>query len=322
LKKQFPQHPPWDRFSGFLELGIDRFDYLLSMLRSMEAGGRDRPEGTGLEGQASPGTGLGEDKSRVSGAETTSPSVAAIAGKRHIILCADHVQPAKATVLIAHYDRVPGSQGANDNSAAVFVLVEAALRLRETKKDNWVIIFTDGEETGAGGIATQGAYTLAEGLKSTILKKAPVFIFDACGRGDTLIISTTARFLMGQDGTAIPNPDMKKALLNLNYLSLAAARTSGSSRFMLLATPFSDDAGFLRRGCAAQTITTLPQEEAAAFSMLVRRKPDALLDAIRDKQNPLYPATWRLLNSPEDGPETLTPASFEMALRFAIGLVG
>jgi hypothetical protein len=300
LQKQFPQNPPWERFPGFLEPDIDRFDYLLSTLRT-------------LEGHAS-----------CVWQQSNHPSVAAIAGKRHIILCADHVQPAKATVLIAHYDRVSGSQGANDNSAAVFVLVEAALRLREAKKDNCVIIFTDGEETGAGGIAAPGAYTLAEGLKSTILKKAPVFIFDACGRGDTLIISTTARFLMEQDGraAAIPNPDMKKALLNLNYQALAAARASGSSRFMLLATPFSDDAGFSRRGCAAQTITTLPQEEAAAFSTLVRRKPDALLDAIRDKKNPLYPATWRLLNSSDDRPETLTPASFEMALRFAIGLVG
>jgi hypothetical protein len=48
-----------------------------------------------------------------------------------------------AIALVAHYDRVAGSPGANDNSAAVFMLLEAGLKMREEGLRNWLIIFTD-----------------------------------------------------------------------------------------------------------------------------------------------------------------------------------
>jgi hypothetical protein len=92
-------------------------------------------------------------------------------------------------------------------------------------------------------------------------------------------------------------------------------------RVKLIPTPFSDDAGFLRAGLAAQTITMLPASEAAAFAALVRSTPayaDALVtreaQAAHDTQ--LIPETWRRLNGPEDRQSHLTPENFPDVVRF------
>jgi hypothetical protein len=100
-------------------------------------------------------------------------------------------------ILAAHYDRVPGSPGANDNSAAVFHLLKTALDLEKRDAGYWIIIFTDKEELAAGeGIRDQGSFTLAEKLKLWGLGNSRVFILDACGSGDTLIISNTTDYLL------------------------------------------------------------------------------------------------------------------------------
>jgi hypothetical protein len=89
-------------------------------------------------------------------------------------------------VLVAHYDRAADSPGANDNSAAVFLLIETALKLRQKKVTDWMIIFTDKVELTAGeGLTRQGSYALAAGLRQAGLGGGRFFIFDACGTGDT-----------------------------------------------------------------------------------------------------------------------------------------
>ena len=53
----------------------------------------------------------------------------------------------EAIVLLAHYDTVPTTSGANDNSAAVAVLLEvAALLNRQPVRNDVIILLTDGEE--------------------------------------------------------------------------------------------------------------------------------------------------------------------------------
>jgi hypothetical protein len=115
---------------------------------------------------------------------------------------------------------------------------------------------------------------------------------------------------------------MKKALLDLNLKCLSSARLSGSAKFLLLPTPFSDDAGWLRRGMAAQAVTTLPSGEAAAFGNFVRAHPEQLRTAIFDKTLPAYPQTWRLFHTSGDTLSSLTPENFETMVKFAVGLVG
>ena len=68
--------------------------------------------------------------------------------KNHIVvnLCSDSSSNKSKKLLIAHYDRVNGTPGANDNSSAVFCLLTWAIEQAKKKlSNNITIIFTDGE---------------------------------------------------------------------------------------------------------------------------------------------------------------------------------
>jgi hypothetical protein len=258
-----------------------------------------------------------------------------IAGNRHFFVSPDRERspggrngPGPAsTILAAHYDRVQGSPGANDNSAAVFLLLETALKLREGRIRDWLMVFTDKEELGSGeGLTDQGSYSLARSLKNAGLGTARIFSFDACGAGDTLVISTAAdELLKTEEGAGIRRA--RKRVRELREAALEAARNLGLDKVLLLPTPFSDDAGFLRGGIAAQTITVLPQEEAFRFATLIRRRPGfgrALLsrEQMEGRDLSLIPETWRTLNGPEDSRLRLTPRHYHRIVRFAAALCG
>jgi hypothetical protein len=228
-------------------------------------------------------------------------------------------------ILAAHYDRVGGSPGANDNSAAVFHLLETAQRLYKEGTGYWIIIFTDKEELEQGEPLTdQGSYTLGETLRQGGLADARVYIFDACGTGDTLVISTVTDYLLKND----ESPGSRKARQLIQDLRNHALETSGDlrmSKVLLAPTPFSDDAGFLRSGIPAQTITVLPTSEAAPFASLLRNRPD-FADALisrevrRSADRMLIPETWRSLNGPSDSHLRLTPEFYDRIIRFAVAL--
>ncbi|MDR2110868.1 MAG: Zn-dependent exopeptidase M28 [Spirochaetaceae bacterium] len=295
---------PWNRFSRFIAPGADRFAVLCSLLDELRIGF----------------------------------SLASVSGRRHFFISPDRFRfqssPAgtapgqreiPAAVLVSHYDRAAGSPGANDNSAAVFILIETALRLGKTPP--WLIILTDKEELSRGeGIRDQGSYTLAKALRTAGLEKSRVFIFDACGTGDTLIISTTADYLMkDREGPGVTKT--RRMVQELRNQALEAARDLHLERALLLPTPFSDDAGFLRAGFAAQTITALPAREAGPFASLLRNKPDfarALVsrEARETWNKRLIPETWRCLNGPADSPLRLTPRYYKQLVRFAAALCG
>jgi hypothetical protein len=292
--------PPFDRFFDFISPMADRYGILESLLDELQMESRVFP----------------------------------IAGNRHFFIF-PRKRPFKASegkgfpfrgqnpvILTAHYDRVPGSPGANDNSAGVFLLLKTALRLREQQADHWIMIFTDKEELGKGEhIEDQGSYTLGETLRQGGLGDARVFIFDSCGTGDTLVISTTTEYLFkNSTGTGVQRT--LRMTSELRNKALETARRLNMDRVLLLPTPVSDDAGFLRAGIAAQTITVLPMREAAAFAFLIRKNPEFAevllyreLQKTADRQ--LIPETWRCINSPADKHERLTPEHFGEVLRFA-----
>jgi hypothetical protein len=250
-----------------------------------------------------------------------------IAGKRHIV-AGPGVREGEAPgiILTAHYDRSPRSSGANDNGAAVFLLAETAARVRRGGIPV-LFVFTDGEElSGDEGLQNQGAYGLGMYLREKGFDGARIFCFDACGTGDTLIISTTAdQLLKGRE----ENPGteaLRRKVQELRRTALDAARTARLERVLLIPTPFSDDGGFLRAGLAAQTITVLPRKEAAPFAALVRRKGEvaaALLSraAARPKDRGSIPETWRCLNGPSDSPLRLTPEHWKQVTAFAAALI-
>jgi hypothetical protein len=286
---------PWKRFREFIAPNADRFTIL-----------KELAEEAGLES-----------------------SIVSIADNRHFFVAPPHPEQefprSRLTILTAHYDRSSGSPGANDNSAAVFILIETAAKMTKEKINNWLIIFTDKEELENGeGIQDQGAYTLAAGLKNLGLGNSRVYNFDACGTGDTLIISTTAEYLSKIGMT----PGSEKVLASVKELkdkALETARHLGMINVKLAPTPFSDDAGFLRMGIAAQTITVLPSDEYKLLVPVVRRNPDfakiLISQSFRNADNSKQvPETWRCLNSPRDSYARLTPVHFRTVLRFAEGL--
>jgi hypothetical protein len=230
------------------------------------------------------------------------------------------------TVLIAHYDRVPVSPGANDNAAGVFQLLECALRLRSERQGGWLVVFTDKEEAaGVSGVQGQGAFALARALKDIGLADARLFIFDACGRGDTIIISTALDHLLrGQGGTGIDKA--RHDIGALRDQALDASRRIRAERVLLAPTPFSDDAGLLAGGLCAQTITALPRAEASLLANALRRQPDLAAALVnRDAPGgeaaaPFFPATWKLLNTPQDSRPTLTEGIGPLMVRFAFAL--
>jgi hypothetical protein len=250
-----------------------------------------------------------------------------IAGNRHIfvfprkrMLVESETAGPPKPVLVAHYDRAAGSPGANDNSAAVFILLETAMKLRENGNGNWLIIFTDKEELSGGeGIREQGSYTLAKSLREAGLGGNRFYIFDACGTGDTLVISTTADHLMkDEDGIGISRA--RQQVQSLRNRALEVSRHLVMEKVLLAPTPFSDDAGFLRAGIAAQTVTALPAAEAAALAALKHKSgfAEALISReAAPRFRRLIPETWRSLNGPADSFARLTPEHFNRVVRFA-----
>jgi hypothetical protein len=287
---------PWGQFKKFIALDADRFGLLKALLE-----------------------------------ETTLDfKVVTLSGKRHFFIAPPLPEKdflrRRLTVLVAHYDRVPGSPGANDNSAGVFLLIQTALKLQADKVFNWLIVFTDKEELDPGeSIQNQGAYMLASGFRDAGLENAHIYSFDTCGAGDTLIISTTVELLLKERGSNQGKEKIRHAIQDLRERALRTAADLGMRKVLLMPTPFSDDAGFFRAGLAAQTITMLPSIECTRLAAALRKNPlfaDALIsrEVQRTHDRRLIPETWRSLNGPGDSYIRLTPRHFPLVLRFAQAL--
>ena len=288
---------PWQRFMDFISPEADRLAILKEILKEAE-----------LEYK-----------------------VTEIAGSRHIIVTPPpspeqlkSMERRPPVILVAHYDRAEGSPGANDNSAGVFLLIETAMKLIKKNKSNWQVIFTDREELKSGGkLQSQGAYGLAEYLKNLKMEKSKIFSFDACGTGDTMIISTTLEFLLKKKEGAWEK--QRDSILELRKYALNTVRNLNMAKVLLAPTPFSDDVGFILAGLIAQTVTMLPSDECIRLVAELRKNPEfaeALINAKMRKASHLrsIPETWRVLNTPADSHLRLTPEHFRTVVKFAEAL--
>jgi hypothetical protein len=261
-------------------------------------------------------------------------AVITIEENRHIFIFPPGQKPVRAglfpfkgespVLLSAHYDRVKYSPGANDNSIAVFLLLRAATFL-EKKNNNWMIVFTDKEELAAGeSLEEQGSFKLGEKIKRFGLEKIKIYNFDACGCGDTFILSTTTDTLL-QDSQRPNIRRLKDAITGLRDHALGSAHKLRINKVLLAPTPFSDEVGFLRAGLAAQTVTILPGKEALKYEDILRGRNDfarlIISGKIKDPSEwPNLPQTWRNLNGEADSPSRLTPEFFNMIVSFAVEL--
>ncbi len=228
----------------------------------------------------------------------------------------------KIKTVVAHYDRVEHSPGANDNSAADWMLMEWAVELsNKAGIHNVRIIFTDGEELGWNtGVSEQGAYSLATVFRRLGITNDDVYVFDACGRGEVPVLSRT------QLGEKTPQ-DFLSHFNDLYNRSQALLAKASPGRWMTLPVPYSDNASFLACGIPAVAITMLPADEASLYAREILRDKN-LENAVlnREKERPLrksgehveygykerMPKTWRLFHTMEDNEASLTPQSFSI----------
>jgi len=294
---------PYDRYFDFIAPAADRYAVLLECIETLRL----------------------------------QSAVIPVAGNRHIFIFPPGQKTPRAAggifpfsgmnpvLLSAHYDRVDGSPGANDNSAAVFHLLSAAVTLSRRGIDRWIIVFTDKEELKAGeSFEAQGSFSLAEKLKSWGLERVRIYNFDACGCGCAFIFSATTDIIL-KDNKRPNILNVRKAIRRLRDHALETARLLRLDKVLLAPTPFSDDIGFLRAGLAAQTVTTLPLEEAEQYEALLRSRPDFADILIsggtkESAERSLLPETWRSLNNSGDIPSRLTPQFFEQVVLFAVEL--
>lgn len=252
-------------------------------------------------------------------------SVLVIDGKEHIYVdfesgCYDTRY--KLKTLVAHYDRVPGTQGANDNSSGVFALLEAAKKIAGIDAvHNVRIIFTDGEEEGRFGVSSQGAFSLAKKLKELNNDDGDIFVFDCVGRGDVPVICE------------IDLPPKIDRVFARKYTNLVSQVQSIFARIcsfdnVMLPASYSDNAGFLANGIPAVAITMLPKDEVLNYMSNLKRIPglrqsvmNRKLEDIPSKIAPEYvlresiPLTWRYIHTEFDKITTLTPGSFAVISR-------
>ena len=286
-------------FASFLEPNVDRLDFISNFLKER---------------------GVASTKVSFSTGNHLLVSYPKTAYNKH----------SKERIIVAHYDRLENTQGANDNSAACFILMNFAVYLSSLNyPHNIKIIFTDSEEAGKEGVAQQGSYQLALAFRKLMMADSDIYIFDMCGRGDVLIFS-----LSGLYGRPV---NKTSSLLALHKKAKSYAVTAGCPHVSLL-TAYSDNAGFVAAGLNAQLITVLPKYEALrlktyleyeevkgmAESLVNAEEKRQIIDAILKNERiekassfaKIIPHTWQLMHTKDDRLETLTDYSFELVMNY------
>lgn len=211
----------------------------------------------------------------------------------------------KVKNIIAHYDRVADSPGANDNSLAVFLLMNWAISLFKSDiKHNIRLIFSDGEEDYFGGVKSQGAFALAEIFRKLKIVNEDFFVFDCLGRGDTPVLCKTLNCKVGNENDKKNNLFLE-SLCQLEAKARSIIKKVNNGQCIELNSNFSDNASFLANGIPAVAITMLPQDEA----FLVKSNQDSK-DGIKTE----IPLTWKYLHTTKDDFDTLTPEHFEKVI--------
>ncbi len=273
-----------ESFRAFMAPGCDRLVRLSGMLARV-----------GLEGRV---LGIGE--------------------RRHLLVRLRQGPP--SIILVAHYDRVEGSPGALDNSAACFVLARAGRRIRadHRARKGILLLFTDGEEAAIENPLSQGAYALATGLKKAIGEARPeIFILDVVGRGSRLLVSTASR--PGWEGQG----DVAKSLLDaMEGRAGAAATRLGLASPVRLPLPWSDDLGFALAGMPSLALTLLPELELDGLMRGLARisRSSASRLPSRRELGHAWPSTWERLHGPDDIPELLEGPSLALMEEFCVWL--
>lgn len=192
--------------------------------------------------------------------------------------------------VVAHYDRFENSPGANDNSAAVYMLMLWAVKLsRQYDFHNVRLIFTDGEEACPDGVTSQGAFAIASLFKKLDIKD-DIFVFDCMGCGDVPVLCENR--IPQKAGNAFI-----KKLTALENKAQRIIRTAGNGKWFCLPCNYSDNASFIAQGIPAVAITILPSSEVS--------------DVLKNQT----PKTWKKLHTQNDNIDNLWESSFSLSMK-------
>lgn len=169
-------------------------------------------------------------------------------GKRNLIVDWGYNSSEYKHVYGAHYDAVD-CPGANDNGAALLVLVQLALRLNAAGAKLPVsIVFWDAEEPGhhfsKNGIFSPGSYLFAKELEYAENQPDLVYVLDVVGFGDRLVYNAPYA----------PRTDHMVDALKEVYPELEE-----------ISTPPSDEHLMQRAGIDAILLSVLPEDEIWGF---------------------------------------------------------
>jgi len=224
-------------------------------------------------------------------------------------------------IFTAHHDRVAGTPGALDNSAAILQLFNYLVSGRPAV--NTLVIFTDREELSGTAVEEQGSWVLGQAFAGMGYKKPLVFSLDVCGRGDTLLLSSAAETLRARVVELNPTEEdlhqhsasaVQQVAEEVKQLSDGLQRLLGSSLPVRRArVPFGEDLGFLCAGQTALVLTVLPRAEYESLTgFSFDADTAAPLPPWASLRVPGIPDTWRYLHSAEDRPNLYTADAFAL----------
>jgi Zn-dependent M28 family amino/carboxypeptidase len=197
----------------------------------------------------------------------------------------------RVLVLCAHHDAIPGSPGANDNAAAVGILLHLIPRLPSRIARGWRVrlLFTAAEE-----LDYLGARAYVEDTAPSDV--AGVLSLELCGIGDTVALWDA--------GEATPFLDGVTGALE----SIGLARESGYRVVGRIPTFGSDHRAFAAAGIPAYGFTMVPAAHADALRGFV-------LSPLRSTMRSLIrrPPPFHTYHTSADALETLEPVALHRA---------
>jgi Zn-dependent M28 family amino/carboxypeptidase len=206
----------------------------------------------------------------------------------------------RVLVLCAHHDAIPGSPGANDNAAAVGILLHLIPRLPPRIPRGWRVrlLFTAAEE-----LDYLGARAYVEDTRLDDV--AGVLSLELCGIGDTVALwdaGTTTPFLDG---------------ITASLESAGLGRETGHRVVGRIPVFGSDHRAFAAAGLPAYGFTMVPAAHAEALRRFV-------LSPLRGSVRHLIrrPPPFHTYHTSADALETLEPAALHRAAAALTAIVG
>ena len=206
----------------------------------------------------------------------------------------------RVLLLAAHHDAVPGSPGANDNAAAVGLLLSLIERLAEASPTKLRVrcVFTAAEERGYLGARNYvGDVDVGE--------LAGVLSLELCGIGDSLVV-------WDAEGEMPLLRTVSSALEGIGLARDASYHVVG--RIPMFG---SDHRAFVPLGVPAYGFTLVPSANAEALRQFVW---SLVLGAIRHLIR--RPVPFDTYHTPRDRRGTLEPAALALALRALEAVIG